>query len=126
MIMWNSPEAGGKLLERAFETLRSIREGLESAPPWSPDQCGSALAEALHLMESLPDALAPAGPPELQAAREEATRLRLELKRVRALLDSAASFYEGWSRWRGGLVAGYTARGTPAETPPRSRVLLAG
>jgi hypothetical protein len=112
-------------------TLAGVRARVQQACEWllapTPavlDRCAAALSAAISELRGCRSQIEDdKASPRL---REEARRLKAALRRVGALLQSAADYHAGWRRTLGALCAGYTASGAAADAAPPGRLCLRG
>ena len=89
-------------LEIELETACKL---LERASPEALEESARRLQSVAAEMAAQPQSI----------GTEEARRIREAARKARLLLDSAARFHSGWCAVLGGMAAGYTAQGSPAD-----------
>jgi hypothetical protein len=104
--------------------VRDARERLTSPTIENLDYCRRRMDEAAGAFRQLQAAIPAAGCKPDDDLSTSLAELRVEIARVGILLDSAAAFHSGWIQRAGGMVSGYTDKGTPAAPEATSRVIL--
>jgi hypothetical protein len=99
----------------------SCRE-LLSPSPSGLDRSAALLESAVRGLRNLKQSTVPQSVELLK----EAQSLRVSLRHARRMLESAASFHQGWLERMGALCAGYTDAGTPARVDRTGRFLARG
>jgi CHAD domain-containing protein len=109
-------------LRTARAELEHICKLLESPTPAVLDRCAAIMERVTSELMAGRQWMAQAG--ELGIA--EAHRLRVVIRRARALLELALSYHTRWRDILAGISGGYTARGAPAPILARVRVSIEG
>jgi hypothetical protein len=87
------------------------------------DQCSALLAQAVAALSA--EDIRPPEPAD-PAVLEEWRHLQSELRQAGQLLETAASYYNGWDRLLRSKIGGYTASGDAAAISRGGRMALIG
>lgn len=111
-------------LSGALARVENAEKQLRDPSPAALDGCAGALEAALS---ELREWLQYRGfRPGARESAAEAGALRRAVLRCAELLNKAAEFRTGWNAVAGGMCAGYTAGGVPAEREHAVRVWMKG
>ncbi len=121
MAMKAKAEDSGNLLGQARGALRQVHELLLAPSPQALDECLPLLEEARARLDQVRQTGSEQAPP-----LPNFEQLQRDIIRFLMLLENAAGFHAGWTRLRGCLTGGYTARGDPARLEPDRRVSVEG
>jgi hypothetical protein len=113
---------GAQQLVIARSEVHRACDLLIASTPEALQDSQTALERAVAaLQEFRRGAAAPAS-----GATSLARALRAEVFRAGRLLESLASFYQGWNRILGAMSGGYTASGAPAAVSRQGRICCRG
>jgi hypothetical protein len=102
--------------------LESVCKLLESPTPAVLDRCAAIMERVTGELWAGRKWMAQAG----ETGVAEARRLRVVVRRARALLQLASNYHTRWRDILAGISGGYTARGAPAPILARVRVSIQG
>jgi hypothetical protein len=109
-----------RLVRDATTGLREAKQFLARPSSESLNQCYPCLEQAVGNLRLLESSLRDGSPKNALTLRKELQNLQREVRAFTAMLQSAASFYQGWSRLLAAACTMYTPAGVPTP-PPRQR-----
>jgi len=108
------------------QDLGAVRQLLRSPSLETCVRCCSRLEHAIGCLRNLEERLRAAPLSGTQPSRQQLELVRRELDEVAALLQGAASFYEGLGQILASATAGYTITGKCGPWRPLARLAVEG
>jgi hypothetical protein len=108
------------------QDLGAVRQLLRSPSLETWVRCCGRLEHAIGCLKNVEELLRAAPPSGAQHSRRELELVRRELDEVAAMVQGAASFYEGLGQILASATAGYTITGKCGAWRPAARLAVEG